>query len=344
MSSRGKSVRARVLGQPIEVSLFAASDSKLNSSLQPTPKPMIFNSFYCWSIRLSFSTFAVLLAGVFLGTAVDSSIASTITKSDQGQTRIAKTLVVLSYIKDPENELLKSFDIQITRNDQTLGRLPLPVEQLPGSFYTQADLRAISADVKVIDLDGDGEAEVVVDLALAGAYCCSASFIYGYTPSGHYQALTQFWGNYTSGYWIAGLTGKEGDRLLSDRNGDGNLEFTSLDDRFRGEFGAYATSAAPVRILRYQSGKLVDVTKEFPQEIRRSATATWRQYQQIRQEFSVESAQGAMAAYVGAKILLGEEADAMQRLNQAYPGSRGEAFKKKLRVFLQQTGYLKSGS
>lgn len=131
---------------------------------------------------------------------------------------------------------------------------------------------------------------------------------------------------------------------MSDLNGDRTLEFISLDDRFRGEFSNYAASAAPVRIWRYQAGKMLDVTRDFPQEVRQGAAAIWRQYQHIRQENGANFAQGAMAAYVGAKLLLGEETDAMQRLNQAYPDQQGKAFKQKLRVFLHQTGYLKAGA
>jgi len=264
-------------------------------------------------------------------------------KVDQVQTNKAMTRASLTFTQDSENRFLSAFKLQITRNGKEMVTPLLPIKQLPGES-TEADLRVNSADVKVVDLDADGEPEVIVDLALAGAYCCSASFIYGSETAGQYQVLSQFWGNYTSGYWLAGITGKEGDRRLSDLNGDRTLEFISLDDRFRGEFSNYAASAAPVRIWRYQAGKMLDVTRDFPQEVRQGAAAIWRQYQHIRQENGANFAQGAMAAYVGAKLLLGEETDAMQRLNQAYPDQQGKAFKQKLRVFLHQTGYLKAGA
>lgn len=93
------------------------------------------------------------------------------------------------------------------------------------------------------------------------------------------------------------------------------------------------------QIWRYSQGEMVDVTKEFPKVVYQSAADSWQMYSQIRQEYGAEAAQGAMAAYVASKFILGQEADAMKRLRQAYSDSSGKEFTSKLMSFLRQTGY-----
>ena len=105
------------------------------------------------------------------------------------------------------------------------------------------------------DLDGNGEIEVIVDTYTGGAHCCSVSAIYGWDPAtSQYRHLVQFWGD--PGYVLKDLGGAPGQELVS------------ADDRFAYEFCAYACSALPVLIYRYQDFALVDVTKEFPLQMR----------------------------------------------------------------------------
>jgi hypothetical protein len=235
---------------------------------------------------------------------------------------------------------LRNLQLQITRNQQTLAAAALPVQQLPG-YNRRRGFNASDTELMIIDLDSNGEPEIVVDVAEAGANCCSSSFIYSYNPqSRQYIAQTQFWGHYTSGYWLSSLSGEPGDRKLADIDNDGFYEFAALDDRFRGKFGSFAASFAPIQIWRYQEGSLKNVTKEFPYFLALSAGNSWEAYQRIRSENGVEAAQGAMAAYVGAMFLLGQQDEAMQQLQQAYGGdSSGQRFITQLLSFLRQAGY-----
>ncbi len=245
----------------------------------------------------------------------------------------------LSYLEAEDNNFLTNFKVRITRNKQTVLDSELPVKLLP-TYDKELGVRGNDADIKVIELDGSGEPEVLVDLTEAGAHCCASTFIYSYdSKAKKYLVLSHFWGNYTSGYNLSGVSGKDNDRNLLDLNKDGSREFVALDDRFRGEFGSYAVSAAPVQIWRYRAGKMIDVTRQFPKIVYQNTTDLWRMYNQIRSEYGAESAQGAMAAYIASKFLLGQEADAMRRLKQGYSDSSGKAFTTHLMNFIRQTGY-----
>ncbi len=106
------------------------------------------------------------------------------------------------------------------------------------------------------DLDGDGQVEVIVDTYTGGAHCCSVSAIYGWDgASGQYRHLVQFWGD--PGYVLKQLGGAPGKELVS------------ADDRFAYAFCAYACSALPVVVYRYERFQLVDVTKDFPLQMRK---------------------------------------------------------------------------
>ncbi len=53
---------------------------------------------------------------------------------------------------------------------------------------------AVPWAIKVRDLDGNGEAEVIADFYTGGAHCCLFSRIYRYTGTG-YVALRHLWGD-----------------------------------------------------------------------------------------------------------------------------------------------------
>jgi len=93
--------------------------------------------------------------------------------------------------------------------------------------------------LRVRDLDGDGEPEVVADLYTNGAHCCLYSLIYRYVAStpAAYHAVLHLWGNV--GY------------RLKDLDGNGLPELESADDRFAYAFTSFAGSGFPIQIWRY---------------------------------------------------------------------------------------------
>ena len=112
--------------------------------------------------------------------------------------------------------------------------------------------------VRVRDLDRDGEPEVLVDLYSGGAHCCFYTDVYRYVArSRTYRPTVGYWGDLSP--------------RLADLGGDGRPEFRTGDDRFAYVFGSFAASAFPIRILRFDHGRFVDVTRHFPRLVRRDA-------------------------------------------------------------------------
>jgi hypothetical protein len=188
----------------------------------------------------------------------------------------------------------------------------------------------------VRSLDGDAEPEVLVDLYTGGAHCCTYSLIYRYVPeSGSYARQTQWWGNV--GYRLIDL-----DRA-------GAPEFVSSDDRFASAFTGYAASANPIRLWRYDAGRMLDVTRRFPREIERDARQLWRLYLKERRR----DVRGILAAWLADQMMLGRVTEGWRALETARRRGElgpdkvefGEAFGRryfaKLRSFLRRTGYLR---
>jgi len=187
-------------------------------------------------------------------------------------------------------------------------------------------------ELRVLDLDGDREPEVLADFYSGGAHCCTYSTIYRFVR-GRYVRLAHSWGN--PGYRLTGL----------DR--DRRPELVTEDDRFNYAFTAYAFSRAPIRILSYDHGRLRDVTRGFAGAIARDATRVLREY---RTPQAKTDARGVLAAYVADEYLLGHPERGWSVVDGAlrrghlnpdfatgYPA--GKAYVRKLRAFLRSAGY-----
>ena len=124
---------------------------------------------------------------------------------------------------------------------------------------------AVPWALKVRDLDGNGELEVIADFYTGGAHCCLFTQIYRYTGS-RYVPLRHVWGDPSY--------------VLRDLNGDGLPELISADDQFAYAFTSYAGSALPVQAWRYRGGHMTDVTRSFPALVRKNAAMLWKEYEQ----------------------------------------------------------------
>jgi hypothetical protein len=189
----------------------------------------------------------------------------------------------------------------------------------------------------VVDLDGDGEPEVLLDLYTGGAHCCTHTLLFGFDPpSGRYVSFGHDWGNVGYG--------------LEDVDGDGLPEFRSADDRFSYQFAAYAFSARPLQVWEYRPGALVDTTLGLAELIRADARAHWRAYlRERRRAPRNREVRGLLAAWQADQALLGELEDgwatlrgarARGELHGSPPWPSGYRFLRELRAFLVATGYL----
>jgi subtilisin-like proprotein convertase family protein len=194
------------------------------------------------------------------------------------------------------------------------------------------------SSVRVRDLDGDGEPEVLVDFYSGGAHCCFYTDVYRYAPRARtYRPTVGFWGDLSP-------------RLL-DLGSDGRPEFMTGDDRFAYVFTAFAASAFPIRILRFDHGRFVDVTRRFPRLVRRDAAQLYRGYRSELRSSS-RDVRGILAAWLADQYLLGRAPAGWRVLERAERRGElgrkpdtwpvGKAYLRKLRAFLRRTGYIRA--
>jgi hypothetical protein len=186
-----------------------------------------------------------------------------------------------------------------------------------------AEIRDGSASaVKVADLDGDGEPEVLVDVYSGGAHCCLTMRLLIWNGTGYTPTDTD-WRDL--GY------------TLKDADGDGRPEIVGRDSAFAAAFTAFAGSAFPPQILRLERGRLFDVTREFPALVGADAA---KQLKQLRKLKRTDDVRGVLAAYVADEYLLSRASVGLRELNhQRDRGTITKAFRPYLLKKLRAWGY-----
>lgn len=149
----------------------------------------------------------------------------------------------------------------------------------------------IMGTLELQDLDHDATSEVVVSTFTGGAHCCMEYTIHGWQQN---KFVTTTTGPLDSG-----------GGQFKDLNGDGTLEFLSVDNAFLYAFDSYAGSFPPTRIYQYKAGQLINTTRQYPKVLRAHAWEMYQVLQRSKKETGA-SANGVLAGYVGQKILLGE--------------------------------------
>ena len=187
--------------------------------------------------------------------------------------------------------------------------------------------------LQVVNLDADGEPEVLVDAFTGGAHCCAQTTVWRRDPAGAYAARTLEWGN--GGYELRRL------------DSEARPEFVTTDDRFSAAFTAYAASYPPVRVVRFDAARragLTTVTRRFPALVRRDLSAVRRKLRTERRRRDAEL-RGLVAAEVAELYLLDRPRSAVRTLDaHVRRGDAGTArvagaFRRQLLRFLRRTGY-----
>lgn len=227
-------------------------------------------------------------------------------------------------------DLVSDLYLKIIRGGEILLDQPVPVKSLAGgSDSTMAVLAGRFVKVQLLDLDGNGESEVLVDLFTinnsnvpfgGGTY----SLIYRYEPTENKYTMVRYhWGNINY--------------RLTDLDNDNIPEFKSLDSRFTNVFSNLNDSVFPIRIWQYREGKILDVTKKYPAEINTNTSEIWLElYRRLGQNQNVK---GVLAAYLANKYMLGEKEDGWKSVERVYEGSDRSTYFASLREFLTDKGY-----
>ena len=189
------------------------------------------------------------------------------------------------------------------------------------------------APLKVLDLDGDGEPEVVVQAFTGGAHCCVLSEILHFTGAA-YAPLETDWGS--SGY------------ELKDLDGDGRAELSGYDFAFEDAFSSHAASFEPPLVLDYDpsaKSSFRDVTRRFPALVRKNAKDALHVLKAARRKHF--ETLGIVSAYVADLYLLGRGREARPYLRRArkrgdlrtFAGAAPRTFEARLLKFLHKHGY-----
>lgn len=153
---------------------------------------------------------------------------------------------------------------------------------------------AFSSRISVGRWDRSGALFVLLESYTGGAHCCTR--VQAAVPRG-------------GGFEIADLDAYDGERLErlpSDVDGDGAVDFVVTDDSFLYAFSSYAGSFAPPKILNIADGKIVDVSD------RKGFGAIYAEAMQKSRGPCAEGEPGYCAGYAAAAARAG-------RFDQALP-------------------------
>jgi hypothetical protein len=257
-----------------------------------------------------------------------SGIARTYTASAGA---VAATLSATEYGAGTPTPTFARLTLTITRSGSAAYSAPVRSRYCePCALRT---LAGASAPLLVSDLEGDGDADVIVELNSGGAHCCTIVQVLSYDPA-------------TMTYRSAERSFGDPGALLTDVAGNGSAEFESADDRFAYAFAPYAYSGLPLQILAFRAGSFTDVTRSYPVALAKDA-ARWLKAFRAQQRHGLGN--GLIAAWAADEELLGHRALVRATLarearhgrlrDREHYGPSGRAFVTHLLRFLVRTGY-----
>jgi hypothetical protein len=187
--------------------------------------------------------------------------------------------------------------------------------------------------LRVTDLDADGEPEVTFDFSSGGAHCCLWVQVYRLAADGRAYARTEH--DFADpGY------------VLQDLDGDGRPEFRSSDASFAYAFTAFAYSAFPLQVWRFDHGAFHDATGAFRGLVAAESARFGRRYRRLRGRRDGRQL-GVVAAWAADEYRLGHRRAMLRRLRAEVRSGRlrgpgnlhGAAYVHDLDAFLRHRGY-----
>jgi hypothetical protein len=201
---------------------------------------------------------------------------------------------------------------------------------LCGSLCWPASTSASHPSVQVMNIEGNGQPDVIVTLYSGGANCCFDVQVFSYDPgTTTYRKAERNFGDFGAN--------------IKDLGHNGKLEFQGANIAFKYEFTDGAASGEPIQILTFSGGKFHDVTKQYPKLVAKDAAGWLKAF-----NGNVQDGVGLIAAWAADEDLLGhskqvsaylqKEAKAGKLHSPIEPG--GQQFIKHLMKFLHQLGYV----
>ena len=235
-----------------------------STGLRPSPRPLPRK--YTMPVAERSSTARILRAVIITLVALACLFAATLTRvPDAGAAATAAPKGSSGSVRTKAGDVSATVTYRLTKQGmiKVFGGLRLTVMAAGKTTLRKVKLPGVSAgylvkpEVQLVDVTADGALDVVVNTNSGGAHCCQISSIARSTASGWSKPVTRNWRDY--GY------------KLVDLGGTATPEFEAFDDRFIERYTSYAGSRAPIRIWSMAGGKLVDVTKTFPDLVRADA-------------------------------------------------------------------------
>jgi hypothetical protein len=211
------------------------------------------------------------------------------------------------------------------------------VSSVCGKYCAPGSPSAKESSVHVLDLEHNGQPDVLLDLYSGGAHCCSIEQVFSFDPGAMTYVMTQH------------DFGDPGDEIVDLRH-DGAYEFLTADDSFAYEFTDFAASGLPIEVLTFSGRHFFDVTLHYPKLIARDAARWMKAFNGMAKQHYSDSV-GVAAAWAADEELLGHaklvnrflsRQVALGHLNSALSPQEpsGAKFVAKLRRFLRTHGYV----
>ncbi len=159
------------------------------------------------------------------------------------------------------------------------------VEEFSGLEYNRAAVAKLSAQSPL--------PQVVITNYTGGAHCCTNTWILSRDTEQAAWSKTRVENLDGDGYWY------------EDVDGDGALEMLNVDNRFLYAFDSYADSVAPIKIAKFQNGRIEDVSETPAMHSRLVQDLAGIEFEAKTRPESWKQ-NGFLAGWVASKIRLGE--------------------------------------
>jgi len=149
--------------------------------------------------------------------------------------------------------------LQITRSGQVVYSQPVTA-RLCGEECDPASVVPRHLAIHVVDLEHNGQPDVVLDLFSGGAHCCTIEQVFSFDrDTGSYLRTQRDFGD-------------PGAQLVDLRH-NRRFEFLTADDSFAYRFTDFADSGLPIEIFTFADRRFTNVTRRYPKLIAKDAAA-----------------------------------------------------------------------